>query len=185
MRGNQTIVNLKTENHLRAYAETMNALKIDDDGPNIQYKDFKNLFHLFFNLTSTQEANVEMHFPEVVGAGIRLELYFAIKLTNTVELFVSGERISSIAIDKEGSVTKNGQPTNLTCCQQAPGSKVQITGSFPANHRPRKLPTNTFCIINTDPTSQPGSHWTLLANKNLKLFYGDSMGEILEKIWHQ
>ena len=49
-----------------------------------------------------------MYFPDVVGAGIRLELYFANNLTNTIELFVSGERISSIAIDKEGSVTKNG-----------------------------------------------------------------------------
>ena len=108
VRGNQTIVNLRTENHVRAYAETMKALKFDDDGPNIQYKDFENHFHLFFDLTSTQEANVEMHFPDVVGAGVRLELYFANNLTNTVELFVSGERISSIAIDKEGSVTKNG-----------------------------------------------------------------------------
>ena len=108
MRGNQTIVNLQTENHVRSYAETMKALKFDDDGPNIQYKDFENNVHLFFDLTSTEEANVEMHFPDVVGAGIRLELYFANNLANTVEFFVSGERISSIAIDKEGSVTKNG-----------------------------------------------------------------------------
>ena len=108
MRGNQTIVNLQTENHVRAYAGTMKALKFDDDGPNIQYKDFENQFHLFLVLTSTQEANVEMLFPDAVGAGIRLELYFANNLANTVELFVSGERISSIAIDKEGSVTKKG-----------------------------------------------------------------------------
>ena len=86
----------------------MKALKFDDDGPNIQNKDFENHFYLFFDLNSTQEANVEMHFPDEVGAGIRLELYFAYNLANTVELFVSGERISSIAIDKEGSVTKKG-----------------------------------------------------------------------------
>ena len=49
-----------------------------------------------------------MKFPDVVGAGIRLELYFANILDNTVELFVSGECISSISIDKEGSVTKKG-----------------------------------------------------------------------------
>ena len=48
------------------------------------------------------------HVPDVDGAGFRLELFFANNLTNTVELFVSGERISSIAIDKEESVTKNG-----------------------------------------------------------------------------
>ena len=49
-----------------------------------------------------------MHFPDIVGAGIRLELYFANSLANSLELFVSGERIGSIAIDKEGSVTKSG-----------------------------------------------------------------------------
>ena len=108
VREKQTIVNLKTKNHVRAYAETMKALKFDDDGPNFQYKCFENHFHLVFDLTSTQEANVEMNFPDVVAAGIRLELYIANDLTNTVELFVSGERKSSIAIDKEGSVTKNG-----------------------------------------------------------------------------
>ena len=45
VRGNHTKVNLKTKNHMRAYAETMKALKFDDDGPNIQYKDLENHFH--------------------------------------------------------------------------------------------------------------------------------------------
>ena len=63
LRGNQTIVNLNTENHVRAYAETMRALKIDDDGSNIQYQDFQNRFLSFFILTSTQDADVDMHFP--------------------------------------------------------------------------------------------------------------------------
>ena len=108
LRGNQTTVNLQSENHVRAYAETMKSLTFDDDGPNIQYKEFENHFHLFFDLTSTQEANVELHFPDVVGTGIRLQLYFANNLANTVEVFVSCERKISIAIDKEESVTKNG-----------------------------------------------------------------------------
>ena len=62
-----------------------------------------------------------------------------------------------------------------------PHLKFKYLGSFPADLRPKNLPTNTFCIINTDPSTQPGSHWILLANKNGKLFYGDSMGEVLEK----
>ena len=78
MRGNQTIVNLKTENRARAYAETLKALKFDDDGPNIQYEDFENHFHLFFDLTLTQEAIVQMLIPDVVCARNRLELYFAL-----------------------------------------------------------------------------------------------------------
>ena len=47
--------------------------------------DFENNFH-FFHPLSTQEVNVETHFPDVVGAGIRLELYFDNNLNNTVEL---------------------------------------------------------------------------------------------------
>ena len=62
-----------------------------------------------------------------------------------------------------------------------PHLKFKYLGSFPADLRPKNLPTNNFCIINTDPSTQPGSHWILLANKNGKLFYGDSMGEFLEK----
>ena len=61
-----------------------------------------------------------------------------------------------------------------------PQLKVKYLGSFPADIRPRYLSTNTFCIINTDPSTQPGSHWILHAKKNGKLFYGDSMGEVLE-----
>ena len=45
-----------------------------------------------------------MHFPDVLGAIICLENNFS----NTEELFVSGERINSIAIDNEGSFKKNG-----------------------------------------------------------------------------
>ena len=62
-----------------------------------------------------------------------------------------------------------------------PHLNFKYLGSFPADLRPKNLPTNKFCIINTDPSTQPGSHWILLANKNGKLFYGDSMGEVLEK----
>ena len=48
-----------------------------------------------------------MHFPDTVCTQIRLEFYFANNLTITVELFVIGERITSMAIDKEGAVIKN------------------------------------------------------------------------------
>ena len=62
-----------------------------------------------------------------------------------------------------------------------PHLNFKYLGSFSADLRPKNLPTNTFCIINIDPSTQPVSHWILLANKNGKLFYGDSMGEVLEK----
>ena len=49
---------MKTEIYVRAYADTMKALKFDDDGRNIQ----QNLFPSYFNT---------MHFPDAV-AGITL-----------------------------------------------------------------------------------------------------------------
>ena len=65
-------------------------------------------FQVFFVLTTIQEANLEMHFSDVVGAGIRSKLYFAYIFNNTVALFGSGEFIKSIAIDAGGPVIKNG-----------------------------------------------------------------------------
>ena len=101
-------------------------------------------------------------------------------LANSVELFVSCERIGSIVIDQEGSVTKmDNQQLNVV--NRFSHRKFKYLGSFPADLRPRYLPTKTFCMINTDPSTKPVSHWILPANKSGTLFYGDSMGELLEK----
>ena len=49
-----------------------------------------------------------MFYPDVVGAGLRLELYFSRNLINTVEVIVLGERLSTVFIDKNGAIAKNG-----------------------------------------------------------------------------
>ena len=54
LRANQTLVNLKTENYVRAYAETMEALKFDVDGPKIQCKVFEDHFHFFRSYFNTE-----------------------------------------------------------------------------------------------------------------------------------
>ena len=46
--------NLKTENYVRAYAETMEALKFDFDGPKIQCKVFEDHFHFFRSYFNTE-----------------------------------------------------------------------------------------------------------------------------------
>ena len=122
-----------------------------------------------------------MHFTDVVGAEIHLVLYFANNLANTVELIVIGERISSIAIDTEDQLLKMDNQKFFYVVNRFPLLNFKYLASFPADLWPRDLPTNTFCIINTDPSTRPGSHWILLASKNGKLFYGDSMGEVLGK----
>ena len=55
-----------------------------------------------FDLTSVQQADTEVYYPEVIGASIRIELYFGTQLANPVELVVLGEKLSTIFIDKDG-----------------------------------------------------------------------------------
>ncbi len=57
--------------------------------------------------------------------------------------------------------------------------KYKYMGSFPADFIP-PLRNNTFVIVNTDRSLEEGTHWILIANKNGKFFYADSMGQPLE-----
>ena len=57
-----------------------------------------------------------------------------------------------------------------------PELKYKFVGTFPADFIP-KLSKNTFCIINTDNSSQPGEHWIMVANFDGTVYYGDSMGK--------
>ena len=108
VRGNQVVVNIDTSDDIRAFVTTMKALKFDEDGPGVPFSDYHNHYVLVFDLTSTQESNVHMFYPDVVGAGLRLELYFSRNLINTVEVIVLGERLSTVFIDKNGAIAKNG-----------------------------------------------------------------------------
>ena len=108
VRGNQVIVRMDTRNIVQTYVTTMKALKFEDDGPNIPLSEYENHFVQVFDLTSTQEANVQMYYPDVVAASLRLELFFQTTLTETIEVIVLGERLSTIYLDKSGTVVKNG-----------------------------------------------------------------------------
>lgn len=108
VRGNQVVSQLDCVNNARPYVTTMQALKFEEDGPNIPLSDYENHFVLVFDLTSTQESNVLLYYPDVVGGSLRLEMYFERNLTETIEVIVLGERLSTIFIDKGGSVVKNG-----------------------------------------------------------------------------
>ena len=86
----------------------MRAFKFDEDRPGIPLEDYDNHFVQVFDLTSTQEANVQIYYPDVVAANLRLELKFTTPITAATEVVIFGERISTIFIDKNGSVVKNG-----------------------------------------------------------------------------
>ena len=86
----------------------MRALKFDEDGPGIPLEEYPEHFVQVFDLTSTQEAKVQIYYPDVVAASLRLELYFTSPPRTAIEVAVFGERLSTIFIDKTGTVVENG-----------------------------------------------------------------------------
>jgi hypothetical protein len=92
----------------RTYFNTIKSLNIEQDGPGILLADYDNHYILVFDLTSTQQADTEVYYPEVVGAGIRIELFFGTALTAPVELIILGEKQSTIFIHNDGRVLKDG-----------------------------------------------------------------------------
>ena len=77
-----------------------------DDFPSIPFDSFKDHYTLVFDLTSMQDATEICPYPELVGEPLRLEVNFSFSLEHVTELFVLGERMSSVAVDKFGVVGK-------------------------------------------------------------------------------
>ena len=107
LRGGQPIVGFDAADNCRLYVTTMKAMNFQDDLPSIPIDNFKNHYVLVFDLTSMQDATENCHYPELVGEPLRLELNFTFRLEYVTELFVLGERMSSVAVDKFGVVGKN------------------------------------------------------------------------------
>ena len=91
-RGNQTVVSLVTTNVSRPNMTTMKALKFEDDAPNITPTQCKNHYILVFDLTSTQEAQLQVYCPDAIAASLGVELDFTNALTDTIEVILLGER---------------------------------------------------------------------------------------------
>ena len=54
-----------------------------------------------------QDATEHCHYANLIGEPLRLELYFRSPLENVKKVFVLGERMSCVAVDKFGVVGKN------------------------------------------------------------------------------
>ena len=85
----------------------MKAMTFQDDIPSIPCDNFKNHYVLVFDMTSMQDATEHCHYPKLFGESLRLELYFSSPLENVTEVFLMGERMSSVAVDRFGVVAKN------------------------------------------------------------------------------
>ena len=85
----------------------MKVMNFQDDIPSLPIDNFKDHFVLVLDLISMQDPTENCCYPELVGEPLRLELYFTFPLERVTELFVLGERMSLVAVDKFGVVGKN------------------------------------------------------------------------------
>ena len=106
LRGGQPIVDYDTSDNCRLYVTTMKAMNFQDDIPSIPIDNFPDHYVLVFDLTSMQDATEHGHYPKLVGEPLRLELNFGTALEHVTEIFVLGERMSSVPVDKIGVVGK-------------------------------------------------------------------------------
>ena len=107
LRGVQPTVDFDFADNCRLYVTTMKAMNFQDDIPSIPIDNSKGHYVLVFDLNSMQDATENCHCPELFGEPLRLELNFTFPLENVLELFVLGERMSSVAVDRFGVVEKN------------------------------------------------------------------------------
>ena len=107
IRGGHAIVDLNTEDDCRAYVTTMKAMNFNEEIPALPYDKYKDHYILVFDLTSLQDATEHIHYPELTGESIRLEMFFKTPLFYVTEVIVLGERLSTVRIDQFGAVAKN------------------------------------------------------------------------------
>ena len=85
----------------------MKAMNFKEEIPALPNDFFTGQYVLVFDLTSLQDAGENVHYPELSGENLRLEMFFERPLTNVTKLIVLGERISTVKIDQFGTVAKN------------------------------------------------------------------------------
>ena len=107
VRGGRAIVSLDTTNDCRAYVKTMKAMNFNEEIPALPNHQFQDHYTLAFDLTSLQDAGQNIPYPELSGERIRLEMFFYRSLRNVTEIFVLGERMSTVKIDQFGTAAKN------------------------------------------------------------------------------
>ena len=108
VRGSHVVVDMDTTDSVQSYITTMRALRFDEDGPGIPLEEYPEHLVQLFELTSTQEANVQFFYPDVFAASLKLELYFSSPLSSATEVAVFRQRLLTIFIGKTATVKKKG-----------------------------------------------------------------------------
>ena len=85
----------------------MRAMTFHDNLPSIPIDNFKDYYVLVLDLTSMKDATEHCHYPELIDEPLQLELNFNEAFESVTEVFILGEQMSSVAVDKLGVVIKN------------------------------------------------------------------------------
>ena len=75
VRRGRAIVSVDTTNDCRAYVTTMKAMNFNEEIPALPNNLFQNHYVLVFDLTSLQDAGENIHYPELSGERIQLEMF--------------------------------------------------------------------------------------------------------------
>ena len=153
-------------------------MNFQSDIPSIPFDNFKDYYVPLFDFTSMQDVTEILHYPEIVGEPLRLQLNFTFPLEHVTELLVLGERLSSVAVDNFGVALKKSKLVNLSLHQtidRMPQLKYRNLGSFLSEYVPA-LDNDTFAIISTQPSNMQDEHWTMIANSHQKIYFADSVG---------
>ena len=103
---------ISTADDKRLYFNTISDLAYIDNGHGISLTDYPNHFIMVFDLTSTQQASHDFIHPELTNCSISVELKLSVALRNNIEIFIIGEKASTIFVDSARRVSKNHILTN-------------------------------------------------------------------------
>ena len=90
----------------------MSELAYIDNGHGINLEDYPNHYITVFDLTSTQQTSHDFIHPELTKCSVSIEPKFSPALAHNVEIFIIGEKASTIYIDSARKVSKNHISTN-------------------------------------------------------------------------
>ena len=103
---------INTADVKRLYFNTMSDLAYIDNGHGISLSEYPKHFIMVFDLTSTQQASHDFIHPELTNCSISIERKFSATLPSNIEIFIIGEKASTIFIDSARRVSKNHILTN-------------------------------------------------------------------------
>ena len=103
---------ISTDDDKRLYFNTISDLAYIDNGHGIKLSEYPSHFLMVFDLTSTQQASHDFIHPELTNSSITVELKFSAALPNNIEIFIIGEKTSTIYVDSARRVSKNHILTN-------------------------------------------------------------------------